>query len=205
MGEDRRIDVELGVRLGQVITPDAIETEPLHQEQRQILEAASPAIFRAQDDTWRSVRGLSSKEYGNEEESLRCHFAPDSALLHRDYRDESLDFFAVARRGSRIWTKGFRFCAHGSMSPTMSLDDALFFDISYAEGKDRSWRKSFGKIFQPGWRTFWSDSHLTHYSKAGKTRNRRNSSLNSTQPDSKALQLRPILVRTNPRRRTMLR
>ena len=46
MGEDKRIDVELGIRLGQVITPDSIQ-KPLHQEQRQISEAASHASFRA--------------------------------------------------------------------------------------------------------------------------------------------------------------
>ena len=97
MGEDKRIDVELGIRLGQVITPDSIQ-KPLHQEQRQISEAASHASFRARDDTWRPVRSLSSKEC--DDESLLCDFAPDDALLHGDYRDESLHFFKVARMQS---------------------------------------------------------------------------------------------------------
>ena len=101
MGEDKRIDVELGIRLGQVITPDAIEKEPLHQERRQILEAASQACFRSRDDnTWRPVRSLISKDAGGDDESLLCDFAPDEALLHRDYREESLQFFKVARMQS---------------------------------------------------------------------------------------------------------
>ncbi len=100
MGEDKRINVELGIRLGQVIEPDAIEKEPLHQERRQILEAASQACFRARDDTWRHVRSLSSKDAGGDDESLLCDFAPDEALLHEDYREESLVFFKVARMQS---------------------------------------------------------------------------------------------------------
>ena len=100
MGEDKRIDVSLGTRLGQVITQDAIEKEPLHQERPQILEAASEACFRARDGTWRPVRSLSSKDAGGDDESLRCDFAPDDALLHGDYRDESLAFFEVARMQS---------------------------------------------------------------------------------------------------------
>ena len=100
MGEDKRIDAALGMRLGQVITQDAIEKEPLHQERPQILEAASEAYFRARDDTWRSVRSLSSKDAGGDNESLLCDFAPDEALLHEDYREESLQFFKVARMQS---------------------------------------------------------------------------------------------------------
>ena len=100
MGEDKRIDVELGRRLGQVISPEAIEIEPLHQERRQILDAASQASFRARDDTWRPVLSLSSKDAGGGDEILLCDFAPDEALLHGDYREESLQFFKVARMQS---------------------------------------------------------------------------------------------------------
>ena len=97
MGEDKRIDVALGTRLGEVITQAAIEKEPLHQERPQILEAASQASFRAQDKTWRPVRSLSSRKCGGDDESLLCDFAPDDALLHGDYREEALQFFKVAR------------------------------------------------------------------------------------------------------------
>ncbi len=100
MGEDKRIDVELGRRLGQVVSPAAIEKEPLHQERRQILDAASQARFRARDDTWRPVRSLSSKDVGGDDESLLCDLAPDEALLHGDYREESLQFFKIARMQS---------------------------------------------------------------------------------------------------------
>ena len=98
MGEDGRIDVELGTRLGRVITQDGIKKDPLQQEAPQILEAARQSRFRDQDGTWRPVSSLSSTECGDE--SLMCDFAPDDALLHGDYRDESLQFFEVARMQS---------------------------------------------------------------------------------------------------------
>ena len=100
MGEDKRIDVNLGTRLGQVITQDGVEKEPLLEERREILTVASQATFRAQDGAWRSVRGLSSRGRGDDDEALLCEFAPDDALLHEDYRAEALKFFEVARRQS---------------------------------------------------------------------------------------------------------
>ena len=99
MREDKRIDVNLGTRLGHVITQAAIEKEPLRQERGEILKAASQARFCAQDDTWRPVSHLNSKQ-GGDDETLLCDFAPDDALLHEEYQDESLEFFKVARMQS---------------------------------------------------------------------------------------------------------
>ena len=100
MGEDKRVDVNLGTRLGQVITPDDVENEPLLQERQRILDIAKQAKFRAQDGAWRPVRALSSRFRNDEEETLLCRFAPDTVLLHEDYGAESLKFFEVARRQS---------------------------------------------------------------------------------------------------------
>ena len=100
MGEDKRVDVNLGTRLGQVITPDDVENEPLLQERQRILDIAKQANFVAQDGAWRPVRALSSRCRNDEEETLLCGFAPDSALLREDYKAESLRFFEVARRQS---------------------------------------------------------------------------------------------------------
>ena len=99
MGTDKRVDVGLATRLGQVIMRAAIEKEPLDQERHEILRETSQASFRAQDGEWRPVRLLSSKHVGDDE-SLRCDFAPDGALLHEEYGDESLEFFKVARMQS---------------------------------------------------------------------------------------------------------
>ena len=100
MGEDKRVDVNLGTRLGQVITPDDVENEPLLQERQGILDIAKQAKFLAQDGAWRPVRALSSRFRNDEEETLLCRFAPDTVLLHEEYRAESLKFFEVARRQS---------------------------------------------------------------------------------------------------------
>lgn len=99
MGTDKRIDVCLATRLGQVIMSTAIEKEPLNQERHEILKETSQAEFRAQDGKWRPVRFLSSKHVSNDE-ALRCDFAPDEALLHEEYGDDSLEFFKVARMQS---------------------------------------------------------------------------------------------------------
>ena len=104
MGEDKRIDVGLATRLGKLIRPDAIEKEPLHQEQPEIHKASSQARFRAKDDTWRPVKDLSSK-HGSVDERLRYDFAPDRALLHEAYGDDSLEFFKVARMQSGYGTR----------------------------------------------------------------------------------------------------
>ena len=99
IGEDKRIDVTLATRLGQVITQTAIEAEPLRQERDEILATASQTSFRAQDRTWRPVSRLSSTHSGADE-TLLCGFAPDDALLHQDYQDASVEFFKVARMQS---------------------------------------------------------------------------------------------------------
>lgn len=101
IGADKHIDMELATQLGQVISLDAIENEkgPLHQEQPDIHKATSQARFLAKDDTWRLVKDLSSK-HGSSDERLRCDFAPDHALLHEAYGDDSLEFFKVARMRS---------------------------------------------------------------------------------------------------------
>ena len=100
MGKDKRIDVNMGTRIGQVITPDDVENEPLLQERQKILDIAKQANFLAQDGAWRPVRELNSRYRNDREENLLCGFAPDTALLHEDYQAESLKFFEVARRQS---------------------------------------------------------------------------------------------------------
>ena len=99
MGTLKRIDVCLATRLGQVIMRTAIEREPLDQERHEILKETSQAHFRAQDGKWRPVRLLSSKHV-SDDEALRCDFAPEEALLHEEYGDDSLEFFKVARMQS---------------------------------------------------------------------------------------------------------
>ena len=97
--EDKRIDVTLATRLGQVITQKAIEDEPLRQERDEILATASQTSFRAQDGTWRPVSRLSTT-HSVADETLLCGFAPEDALLHQEYRDASVEFFKVARMRS---------------------------------------------------------------------------------------------------------
>ena len=99
MGTLKRIDVCLATRLGQVIMRTAIEKEPLDQERHEILKETSQANFRARDGRWRPVRLLSSKHV-SDDEALRCDFAPDEALLHEEYGDDSIEFFRVARMQS---------------------------------------------------------------------------------------------------------
>ena len=99
MGEDKRIGVDLATQLGQVIRQAAIEKEPLYQERQEILKETRQASFRAQDGTWRLVSRLSSK-HGGDDETLMCDFAPNHALLHEKYEDDSLEFFWVARMQS---------------------------------------------------------------------------------------------------------
>ena len=108
MGAERRIDVELGTRLGEVVTPSAIENS-LVREHNEILDAARQAKFRAQDGTWRPVKELNCDACGDDEARI-CGFAPPETLLHRDYLGASLDFFKVARARSgygpnvsRLW------------------------------------------------------------------------------------------------------
>ena len=115
IGQECRIDVQLAERLGCVFSGDAIEQEPLMQEKNQILNVAKQAKFLAEDGAWRSVQDISS-EYGNsEDEKLLCGFAPDSALLNKNYQGAALEFFKVARYrsgyGPKIekllgWAKG---------------------------------------------------------------------------------------------------
>jgi hypothetical protein len=100
MGSDKRVDIDLAMRLGQVLTLEGVEQAPLNQERRQILDTAGQAHFRAQDGSWRSVRALSSEDAGNDDERLRCGFAPESALLDRGYQNAALEFFKTARAQS---------------------------------------------------------------------------------------------------------
>ena len=97
MGTDKRIDPERGKRLGEVITLDEIEKQPLHQERDSILDAAKQVEFRAQDESWRPVGALNSRLAGREDEKRWCEFAPESTLLHGDYQDAAIQFFKVAR------------------------------------------------------------------------------------------------------------
>jgi hypothetical protein len=100
MGKENRIDVELGTRLGNVITLSAIEEDPLGRERRQLLDVAKQANFITQDETWRYVRDINSESAGSEDEKLLCGFAPKSALLHQSYEGAALEFFKVARSQS---------------------------------------------------------------------------------------------------------
>ncbi len=100
MGPEKRVDVDLAMRLGQVLTLERVEQEPLNQERQQILSAAGQAHFRAQDGSWRSVRDLSSEGAGSDDEKLRCGFAPESALLGHGYQNAALEFFKTARAQS---------------------------------------------------------------------------------------------------------
>jgi hypothetical protein len=100
MGPEKRVDVDLAMRLGQVLTLERVEQEPLNQERQQILGAAGQAHFRAQDGSWRSVRDLSSEDAGGDDEKLRCGFAPESALLGHGYQNAALEFFKTARAQS---------------------------------------------------------------------------------------------------------
>ena len=97
MGADKRIDPEHGSRLGEVITPGEIEKQPLHQERDGILNVSKHVEFRAQDGSWRPVGRLNSETAGREDEKRLCEFAPDSTILHRDYRGGAIEFFKVAR------------------------------------------------------------------------------------------------------------
>ena len=100
MGPEMRVDVDLAMRLGQVLTLERVEQEPLNQERQQILGAAGQAHFRAQDGSWRSVRDLNSEDAGSDDEKLRCGFAPESALLGHGYQSAALEFFKTARAQS---------------------------------------------------------------------------------------------------------
>lgn len=99
MGDDNQIAADVATRLGKVVTLAEIEKKPLLPEWEDILDAARRAKFRARDDSWRPVRELNS-ESGGGDEKLICGFAPESALLHRDYVGASLEFFKVARSTS---------------------------------------------------------------------------------------------------------
>jgi hypothetical protein len=100
LGNESRIDVELATRLGQVLTLEAIEQEPLAQERKQVLDVAKQAHFRTEDGSWRSVRDINSESAGSEDEKLICHFAPGGARLHQSYQGVAVEFFKVARSQS---------------------------------------------------------------------------------------------------------
>ena len=100
MGDRRRIAVDLGRRLGELFTLKSIERVPIVSERESILDVARHTSFRAQDGAWRKVAELSSQHGGGTDEMRYCAFAPESALLHSDYRDGALDFFKVARASS---------------------------------------------------------------------------------------------------------
>ena len=99
-GDQKRIDVDLGSRLGELLTLKSIERVPIVSERESILDVARQTSFRAQDGTWRGVGELSSQHGGGEDEMRYCAFSPESALLHSDYRGVALDFFKVARARS---------------------------------------------------------------------------------------------------------
>lgn len=100
MGKERRIDIEVASRLGEVLSPADIENEPIRLERYEILDVAKQAVFRAQDGSWRSVKELSSVRTGQQDEQMRCAFSPDHTLLHADYSDAGVEFFRVARTQS---------------------------------------------------------------------------------------------------------
>ena len=100
MDSTRRVEPALSERLGRMLSTEAIEKEPLHQERRQLLKVAAQALFLASDGAWRPVRDLSSAAGGGEDERRLSNFAPDRALLSNEYTGAALDFFRVARTQS---------------------------------------------------------------------------------------------------------
>jgi len=100
MDSTRRVEPTLSERLGRLLSAEAIEREPLHQERRQLLRVAAQALFSANDGAWRPVRDLSSAAGGGEDERRMSRFAPDSALLSDEYTGAALEFFRVARTQS---------------------------------------------------------------------------------------------------------
>ncbi|RWA68020.1 hypothetical protein [Mesorhizobium sp.] len=100
MGTDQRIEAVTAERLGEVLTSEGLEQEPLYQEHRPLLEVAREAKFLARDGSWRSVRELNSEAVGGDDELLLCAFAPDSARLDGRYRGSAVEFFKVARSQS---------------------------------------------------------------------------------------------------------
>ena len=100
MGTDQRIDAATADRLGEVLTSEGLEQEPLYQERKPLLEVAREAKFLAQDGSWRSVRELNLEAVGGDDELLMCAFAPESARLDGRYRGFAVEFFKVARAQS---------------------------------------------------------------------------------------------------------
>ena len=100
MEPEKRVDVEHATRLGQVLTLEGVEQEPLNQERQQILDAARQTHFRAQDGSWRSVRDLNSEHAASGDEKLLCGFAPENMLLDRNYQSTAFEFFKTARSQS---------------------------------------------------------------------------------------------------------
>ena len=100
MGADQRIDAATAERLGEVLTSEGLEQEPLYQERKALLEVAREAKFLARDGSWRLVRELNSEAVGGDDELLLCAFAPDSARLDGRYRGSAVEFFKVARSQS---------------------------------------------------------------------------------------------------------
>lgn len=98
IGDDKRVDVDTAARIGHVIRPSDLENDPLFQERREILEEAGKSRFLAQNESWEHVSRLISNQ-GNYDEKLMYDFAPNDALIHRDYAD-ALGFFKVARMQS---------------------------------------------------------------------------------------------------------
>lgn len=100
MGLEQRIDAATAGRLGEVLTLDALEQEPLYSERRILLEVAREAKFLAKDGSWRPVRELNSDVVGGDDELLICAFAPENARLDEQYRGVAIEFFKVARAQS---------------------------------------------------------------------------------------------------------
>lgn len=100
IGSESRIDVDLAMRLGEVLNMEGIEQQLLGQERKHILDVAKQAHFLAQDGAWRSARDINSEHAGSEDEKLLCKFAPSSTLLDQSYRGAALEFFKVARSQS---------------------------------------------------------------------------------------------------------
>ena len=92
MGAERRIDIELGATLGEVVTPSSIENS-LVRERNEILDAARQAKFRAQDGAWRPVRELNCDACGDDEalicgdlmhHMIQCHLPAWSTIACAD-------------------------------------------------------------------------------------------------------------------------
>ena len=167
MGAERHINVEIGTRLGEVVTPSAIENS-LVREHNEILDAARQAKFRAHDGAWRPAKELNCDACGDDEARI-FGFAPPETLLHRDYVGASLDFFKVARARSgygpnvsRLWEWANRAGDGDSRRAVLKyvIDGRQGRELAAELRKNRpSWLPQNDKLIENPLLTDWADEN----------------------------------------------